>query len=113
MSDKDREKWLDNLVAAIGEKQNETIILACSALTPFVQGELLERTGRAVSWCLLDGSPETLLGRMKARDHFMPPELLESQLAALQPPAGAVHYSIEDTPSDIAQAILSTYKHHQ
>jgi gluconokinase len=63
---------------------------------------------------VLDGSRETLLRRMQARrDHYMPPALLDSQLADLQRPADdepALILSVEqdvDTLVDEAAALLA------
>jgi gluconokinase len=42
----------------------------------------------------------------KRRGHFMPPALLESQLAILEPPADALVFSCETTPKKIVAELL-------
>ena len=45
--------------------------------------------------------------RLKARkNHFMPPTLLDSQLATLEPPANALTFSCEKTPEEIVKALI-------
>jgi gluconokinase len=48
-----------------------------------------------VELVFLHGSPELLRERLATRNHrYMPPALLESQLAALEPPARAIRVDI-------------------
>jgi gluconokinase len=58
----------------------------------------------------LSGTREQLAGRLAARrDHFMPMSLLDSQLAALEPPEPdeqAMTVDIGAPPSDQAEAIV-------
>jgi gluconokinase len=47
--------------------------------------------------------------RLKSRrGHFMPPGLLDSQLAALEPPSDALTFSCEMPPEQIVAAVVRT-----
>ena len=63
-------------------------------------------------YALLDGSRETLLKRMRARtDHYMPPSLLDSQLAILERPSPdepALTLSIEPPVDAIVNQLESS-----
>jgi carbohydrate kinase (thermoresistant glucokinase family) len=88
LDNSDRVQWIDNMAGAITRSTAPTLVLACSALNDFVRDSLVEKTKRDCVWVLLDAPQEVLAERMQSRKgHFMPPELLASQLAALEPPA--------------------------
>lgn len=93
LDDADRWPWLqaiadeiDRVIAAGGQ-----IVIACSALKRVYRDLLVH--GRAdVGLVHLDGSEALIAARMKQRrDHFMPPSLLQSQFATLEPPAPQEH----------------------
>ena len=91
LTDADRAPWLDVLRNLIDEWRcaEEILVLACSALTRWTRQRLgVDRDGVRVVH--LDGSRALLDARMRERKHFMPAELLESQLALLERPSGAV-----------------------
>lgn len=107
LTDADRAAWLDRLVKAINQYSDGNIILACSALTPYVQNRLREETGRQCVWIQIDVPPVVLKQRILARtDHFMPVELLENQLASLQPPADAIVVNGDQPITTICDEIL-------
>lgn len=87
LTDEDRWPWLD-LVA--GWIQQHTAagrpgIITCSALKRTYRDRL---RGPGVVFVHLSGSKTQIGGRLSARlDHYMPPSLLDSQLAILEPPA--------------------------
>jgi gluconokinase len=93
LDDADRWPWLDAIGAAL---QGETgMIASCSALKRVYRERLAAAAGRPVRFVFLQGSKALLAGRIAARKgHFMPPSLLDSQFAALEPPA----------PDELAQA---------
>jgi gluconokinase len=74
--------WMDGQIA-----DGHSAVLTCSALKRSYREELL--TGRpAATMVFLMVSREVLERRLLARpDHFFPEKLLDSQLAALEPPA--------------------------
>jgi len=85
LTDDDRWPWL----AAIGNALagEGAMVAACSALKRAYREAIARAAGRPVSFIFLSGSREILEQRIKARrGHFMPPSLLDSQLAILEPP---------------------------
>lgn len=92
--DADRAKWIDAMVVAANANPAPRLLLACSALTPYVQSRLIAETRRHVRWFLLHLSRDELQRRVQERQgHFMPASLIDDQLAALHPPKGAVYLS--------------------
>jgi len=91
LSDADRVDWVASIARAVQAAPEDRLVLACSALTPFVQAALQDQCGRQVHFVWLD-VPESLLAeRMKTRPgHFMPVSLLRSQLDALTVPEAAL-----------------------
>ena len=60
---------------------------ACSALRRIYRDRLTATAGRPVLFVLLSGSRQTIGHRIGGRKgHFMPPSLLDSQFATLEPP---------------------------
>ena len=59
-------------------------MVACSALKRRYRDAILEHAPDA-RFVVLDVDRATLLERMRHREHFMPPSLLDSQLATLEP----------------------------
>lgn len=84
LTDADRLPWLDSLNRLLRETPGA--VLACSALKQSYR----DRLGDGVAdLCVahLQVDRETLQQRMLARDHFMPADLLHSQLDTLEPPS--------------------------
>lgn len=98
LTDADREPWLDAIGKALAQSDGR-LIVACSALRRSYRDRLLKTARRPVVFLWLDGSQETIAARMaERRHHFMPPSLLGSQFATLEPPdpdEPAVRVSIE------------------
>jgi gluconokinase len=110
LDDDDRWPWLAAIAVEIDarRKAGEDLVVTCSALKPAYRAVLTG--GRAdVRLVHLAGSFETIKARMEARrDHFMPPGLLTSQFAALQPPGpqeAALTLDIAAPPEILAQRI--------
>lgn len=83
LDDNDRMPWLD-VVAAAMDAQSRGVVVACSALRRSYRDRL--RAGAPdAEFVQLDSDEQTLMERMRRREHFMPPALLRSQLAALEP----------------------------
>ncbi|MBF5043520.1 gluconokinase [Aggregicoccus sp. 17bor-14] len=105
----DREPWLRVLAGLISHllAQGEDAVLACSALTERARRVLIEETDPArVKLVHLTGSPELLRSRLAHRvGHFMPEDLLGSQLATLQTPKGALQVDVAGTPEEIVATI--------
>ena len=88
LTDADRQPWLDAVAAAIaeGEARGMSTVTACSALRRAYRDRLRAAVPASrMRFVFLDVDEATLRGRMDGRDHFMPPDLLASQLATLEP----------------------------
>lgn len=87
LTDDDRMPWLALVAAAIAAETaaDRLAVVACSALRRRYR-DVLREAGGDVFFVHLDGPPELLAARMSTREeHFMPPALLASQLATLEP----------------------------
>ncbi|WOP19179.1 gluconokinase [Raineyella sp. LH-20] len=87
LTDADRWPWLQSIVTwtADQDRSGHSTVITCSALRRAYREVLRAAPGRTV-FVHLDGTPELLASRLGARtDHFMPPALLSSQLATLEP----------------------------
>jgi gluconokinase len=83
-------------------------VLACSALTRASRA-LLRVDPARVQFVHLAGPRETLLARMTRRSgHFMPAELLDEQLATLEPPEPdeALVVDLEQPPDAIVEQVV-------
>ncbi len=116
LTDDDRWPWLASLGAAMRANADQAggVVATCSALKRAYRTTLADAIGLPTVFVLLDGSRDTLFARMSARTgHYMPPSLLDSQLAALERPQAdepVVTISIEndvDAIVDEAEATLS------
>ena len=112
LTDEDRWPWLAALGGAIHAAAQDKggVIATCSALKRTYRAYLREQIGLPMVFALLDGSRETLFQRISARsDHYMPPSLLDSQLAALERPdeaEPALILSIEGDVDDIVAELI-------
>jgi gluconokinase len=87
LDDADREPWLRDLAAWIAEREQAgtSCVLTCSALKRSYR-DLLRRGNDAVFFAHVDVPEQVLIERVTARTgHYMPPSLLTSQLATLEP----------------------------
>ncbi|KAG0025755.1 hypothetical protein BGZ81_006862 [Podila clonocystis] len=128
LTDADRAPWLALIRSTVENMYTEQqrqpvvpgtckgVVVACSALkrayrdvlrgdeNPKVAGS----EGLPTYFVFLEGTKETLLGRMQHRQgHFMKFSMLESQMEALESPRsenGVVVVSVEDTPADQVRA---------
>ena len=90
LTDADRAPWLDTLHGLLlgWHTAGASGILTCSALKQSYRHHLTAGLPEA-RFVWLDPPRSVLVERMAHRpDHFMPPALLDSQLATLQPPIG-------------------------
>ncbi|MCT8992263.1 gluconokinase [Chelativorans sp. SCAU2101] len=89
LQDEDRWPWLDTIAAtiAVAATQNRGLVVSCSALKKIYRDRLRAAADGKLMFVFLHGSKELLAERMDARiGHFMPPSLLESQIATLEEP---------------------------
>jgi gluconokinase len=85
--DEDRWPWLDRLNSELrrAAAAGESVVLACSALKVQYRQRLADGVA-GLQFILLSGSKELLAERAAARTHrYMPPSLLDSQMATLEP----------------------------
>ena len=112
LTDDDRMPWLAAVGDAIAAHSDTRVVVACSALKRAYRNAIRERA-EGVVFAQLDGSPDLLAERMGARaDHFLPPTLLTSQLATLEPlesDEDGVIVDIAVPPAEIADAILARW----
>jgi gluconokinase len=94
LTDDDRRGWLTAIAARLREAKRAGVglVVSCSALKRSYR-DLLRSVGAAdVRFVHLAGSRALLAERMaNRRGHFMPPSLLESQLAILEEPSPDEH----------------------
>lgn len=85
LDDADREPWLDALAGWLAERSGQGAVVTCSALKRVYRDRL--RASAPDAFFLHLDLPRGELERRLAerRGHFMPPSLLDSQLATLEP----------------------------
>lgn len=109
LTDEDRWPWLDRVGAALAEGP-APVVGACSALARRYRDRLRAAAPGLV--CLhLVGAPVLVGERLRARQgHFMPPALLGSQFAALEPlepDEAGFAVNVEHSPEEVLEALLS------
>jgi gluconokinase len=82
--------------------------MACSALKEKYRETLSSgMPEEAVTFCLLELSREMLEKRLAERHHeFMNPKLLDTQLATLEEPEGAIVVRNDRAPDEVVDEIL-------
>jgi len=112
LSDADREPWLARLAAllAAAVAGSPPVVLACSALARRHR-EALGLPHARIRLVHLTGSPEVIRERIEQRaGHFMPATLLDSQLAALDPPQAAeapIVIDVSAEPEELVRRITA------
>jgi gluconokinase len=83
-------------------------VLACSALKGAYRKALIRGLPpSAVAFVWLDGSKELIAERLaERRNHYMNPGLLDSQFAALEPPADALRIVNDRAPEEVINEIM-------
>jgi gluconokinase len=111
LTDADRLPWLQALAARLreAEETGAGLVMTCSALKRYYRDVL--RAGTVdVTFIYLHGDRALLAERLAQRPrHFMPASLLDSQLAALEPPAhdeDAWAFDVQLNPREIVAAVL-------
>lgn len=109
LTDEDRWPWLDLVADWITRHTGAGVpgIITCSALRRVYRDKL---AGPNVVFVHLAGNRDIIGQRLNARmDHFMPPTLLDSQIAALEPPQpdeAALRITAGRAPADEATEII-------
>lgn len=88
LTDDDRWPWLGRVAAAARDAHaaGRSVVVACSALRRTYREALTRDSGIDLTFVHVHGSEEELAERIGQRTgHFMPPSMLASQLATLEP----------------------------
>ena len=108
LNDDDRAPWLAILrdLINVHVRAGRPMVLACSALKQRYRDQLL-KDNPATKIVYLKGGFELIWERMQARDnHYMRPEMLQSQFDALEEPADVITVPIDlSTEAQIQQII--------
>ena len=107
LTDADRWPWLGRVGQVF--LANAPVIVGCSALKRAYRDRIRTAAGGPVTFVHLAGSQEVIAARMALRQgHYMPLSLLDSQFAALEPPAAeeAITVSIDQPLEALVADIL-------
>jgi gluconokinase len=107
LGDEQREPWVGLLAHALREHaaQGHSCVLAFSGLRA-AHRQRLRDAGVPMRFVFLHAAPGVIAERLAGRsDHFMPSQLLESQLDALQPPTDELDVIPVDASGPQAQVL--------
>lgn len=111
LGEADRRPWLEDLARRMREWDADDggAVVACSALRKEYRRQLAAASPGAVRFVFLDVPRDVARARLAARrGHYMPPSLLDSQLATLERPGPdeALQVDAGGTPEETARAVL-------
>lgn len=112
LTDADRAGWLRALAARIRDARikGEGLVVTCSALKRSYR-DILRAESESLRFVFLRGSRDLIAERLAGRrGHFMPPTLLDSQIATLEEPLpdeGALVFDVSGSPQDIVAALVA------
>jgi gluconokinase len=112
LSDDDRVRWLRSLAVRIREAKDAGtgLVMTCSALKRSYR-DVLRAQASELRFVFLRGPRALLAERIASRrGHFMPPSLLDSQLATLEEPSPDEHAwvcDIRESPQDLVAALVA------
>jgi gluconokinase len=112
LTDEDRRPWLDAVAAWIDQRAaaGRSGVIACSALKRSYRDQLLDGRPELQMIFLKVLDRETLAARLKGRHgHFFRPEMLDSQLAAVEPPLPTERVIVVDDdhpPAEVVREII-------
>ena len=113
LTDADRAAWLQDLQTPLRDAcmRDEGIVLSCSALKRRYR-DVLRAADPSLRFAHLDGARALLAERLAARvGHYMPPSLLDSQLADLEPldaDEAGVTLDIAEAPAQLVARVLAS-----
>jgi gluconokinase len=108
LDDSDRAPWLAALHDLISSslRQNKSGVLACSALKERYRQQLMNGN-EGVQLVYLKGSYDLIWSRMVTRtDHYMKPDMLQSQIDTLEEPSNALTVDISLSVEEISQFVI-------
>lgn len=112
LTDDDRVRWLRSLAVRIRETKDAGtgLVMTCSALKRSYR-DVLRGQASELRFVFLRGPRALLAERLASRrGHFMPPSLLDSQLATLEEPSPDEHAwvcDIRESPQDLVAALVA------
>ncbi len=111
LTDQDRQPWLETLNTLLlgWFEAGKGGVLACSALKDAYRKTLVRGLpSSACAFVWLDGSKEMLAERLAERkNHYMNPDLLDSQIATLEPPSDALRITNDHAPDVVVDEIIN------
>lgn len=115
LDDADRAPWLDAIGAWAQGRGGNGGVVSCSALKRSYR-DRLRAAAPDVFFVHLTGDREVIEERMKRREnHFMPPALLDSQFATLeplQPDEDGAAVSVEGDEQHVTERALAVLREH-
>jgi gluconokinase len=108
LGDSDRAPWLERIGASLADARArpEGAVMACSALRRAYRDRLRALVGPDLRFIFLEGDKALMLRRVaERRGHYMPASLIDSQFAALEPPAGEDDVVTLAADASLAQAL--------
>ena len=108
LDDSDRVPWLDSLHELISSSltADRPAVLACSALKERYRQQLLDGN-KGAQIVYLKGSYDLIWSRMEKRsDHYMKPQMLQSQFDALEEPSNALTVDVALSIDEIVEKIV-------
>src|SRR6478735_4550868 len=116
LDDEDRYPWLESIGDWLAAHESSGGVMSCSALKRKYRDQLRRHAPR-VEFVHLHGSREVIARRQASRPgHFMPPTLLDSQFAVLEPLAADELGQVVDVDQGIdaiVQAYVDQHQTHQ
>ena len=111
LSEADREPWLESVAEHMRAWEREGgAVVACSALRARHRQRLAAAWPGHVRFVFLDAPADLIRTRLAARArHYMPPSLLDSQLATLERPVPeeAIRVDASGSPAQTARAAVA------
>jgi gluconokinase len=110
LADADRAPWLAAIRAYIEATlaRGESAVVTCSALKAAYRQAAIP-DGQRVKLVHLAGDFSLILQRMQSRQHFMKPEMLQSQFATLEAPNDALTLDITKSPPELVDDIRRAF----
>lgn len=112
LNDTDRQPWLVRINETCRQAIHKrgAVVLAAAGHKEAYRTEMSQGLG-PVTWFYLEGPAALILDRMQGRQsHYMPPSLLESQLAIMEPPENGYRLDITHPPEQLLPEILEIIK---
>ncbi|MCK0115730.1 gluconokinase [Isoptericola sp. S6320L] len=118
LTNADRSPWLQRVGTTIAAAADagQLVVTACSALRRTYRDELRRTAGGDLAFVHLTATREVLAERVLGRhEHFMPPALLDSQLATLEPlqdDETGLALDITEPPDLVVERVATWHRGH-